>query len=58
MGSADAMAALADRSAMADNFVSDMSQSALNPGGPLTIVFSLLPMVMQLLMTWGKAPSK
>lgn len=58
MGSADAMAALADRSAMADNFVSDMSQSSLNPGGPLTIVFSLLPMVMQLLMTWGKAPSK
>ena len=51
------MAELQVRSPAAINLI-EISNSPANPGNPLTYVFHILIVGMQLLMTWGKAPGK
>jgi hypothetical protein len=54
---ASSMAELQVRSPAAINLI-EISNSPANPGNPLTYVFHILIVGMQLLMTWGKAPGK
>ena len=54
---ANSMAELEVRSPAAINLI-EISNSPANPGNPLTYIFHILIVGMQLLMTWGKAPGK
>ena len=54
---ANSMAELEVRSPAAINLI-EISNSPSNTGNPLTYVFHILIVGMQLLMTWGKAPGK